>query len=123
MKRCLLILLALNMAGLSHAQLVQNALTRELRRIFPELGQGYLDLNRNGRPDQADDLDERVPESSIKDSEIQGQEILDFILENFRYLETEKLVPFTTAVRWRVLTRMRFRPALWMFRSTLPCSC
>jgi HEAT repeat protein len=91
-KRCSLVLVALCVAGLSHAQLVQNALTRELRRIFPELGQGYLDLNRNGRRDQADDLDERVPESSIKDSEIQGQEILDFILENFRYLDTGKLV-------------------------------
>ena len=84
------VLLVLIAPGLS-AQIVDSTVAQELRSVFPELRQGYIDLNRNGEADRDDELDEFIAESSIKDSLIQGQEILDFILENYRFIPVDKL--------------------------------
>ncbi len=76
---------------LSQNQVVNNPLTQELIRIFPEIARGYIDLSGNGSLDQNEDLDELIPESSLKDSLIQGKEILDFILKNYSYIPLETL--------------------------------
>ena len=92
-KNTLFIVLLVLLLPLSGAfpEIVDSAVAKELTRIFPELENGYIDLNRNGKPDQDDELNEVIPESSVKDSLIQGQEILDFIIENYKFLPLEKL--------------------------------
>jgi HEAT repeat protein len=90
--------LLLGAAVCAWGQLVDNSLTRELKRIFPELAQGYVDLNRNGKLDQDTDLDERVPESAVKDAALQGQEILNFVLKSFKYVPTDKLLEVQKAL-------------------------
>ncbi len=74
-----------------YSQVVDNALGSDLERIFPELKNGYIDLNDNGRKDQTVDLDEEIPESRVKDKTIQAQEILGFIIENYRFIPLSSL--------------------------------
>ena len=73
------------------AQVVNNQLGRELESIFPELDEGYIDLNGNGKKDQSIEIDETVPDSKVKDSIIQVQEILDFLIDNYKFISMEKL--------------------------------
>ena len=73
-------------------------MAQELKRIFSELKDGPIDLNGNNKPDQDDELDEMIPESGIKDSLIQGQEILDFIIANYKFLPMDKLLDVQKAL-------------------------
>jgi hypothetical protein len=73
------------------AQVAENTLTDRLQRVFPEITRGYIDLNGNGSLDQTDDLNERVPESTLTDALVQGTEILDFVLANVVFLSLEDL--------------------------------
>jgi len=73
------------------AQVVDNQLGTALKRTFPELSQGYIDLNDNGEKDQSPDLDETIPESRMRDSTIQVQEILNFIITQYRFIPLSKL--------------------------------
>ncbi|MQY76767.1 MAG: hypothetical protein GH155_03975, partial [Spirochaeta sp.] len=75
----------------SQNQIVTSPLTGELKKIFPALSRGYIDLNQNGGIDQNEDIDEVVAESTIKDGLIQGKEILDFIIKNYEFIPLEKL--------------------------------
>ncbi len=90
----LLVLVALT----SSAQVVENTLTDQLRRVFPEINRGYIDLNGNGSLDQTDDLNELVPESTLTDARVQGTEILDFALDNVVFLSLEDLQGVQQAV-------------------------
>jgi HEAT repeat protein len=73
------------------AQVVDNELGAELEQIFPELSEGYIDLNNNGEKDQSVEINETVPDSQVKDSIVQVQEVLDFLLEQYRFIPLEKL--------------------------------
>lgn len=73
------------------AQVVNNQLGRELESIFPELDEGYIDLNGNDKKDQSIEINETVPDSKVKDSIIQVQEILDFLIDNYKFISMEKL--------------------------------
>lgn len=75
----------------SQNQVVNSPLTRELKKIFPALSRGYIDLNQNSEIDQNEDIDEVIAESTIKDELIQGKEILDFIIKNYEFIPLEKL--------------------------------
>jgi HEAT repeat protein len=81
------------------AQPVSSALNQGLAKQFPELASGYIDLNGNGKVDQDSDLNEVVAESRVKDGQLQAQEILDFIIDNWRFLPLEKLRAVRTAVK------------------------
>ena len=72
-------------------RIVDNTLGSRLGTIFPELRQGYIDLNQNGSLDRLEDMDELVPESRLRDEILQVQEIFDFLIENYRYLPLAKL--------------------------------
>lgn len=74
-------------------------LAQDLVKIFPELSSGYVDFTANGKPDQNADVNEYVPESRIRDGQLQAQEILDFLLENWRFLTLEKLKAVQNAVK------------------------
>jgi len=82
-----IILFSINLFG----QVVDNELGNRFKEIFPELEEGYIDLNANGKRDEGVDLSETIPDSRVKDSIIQVQEILDFLAENFRYIPLNKL--------------------------------
>ncbi len=77
---------------------VDTALGREFTNIFPELKDGYIDLNANGKLDRLDDMDEKIPDSQVKDGIIQVQEILDFIEANYRFISMDKLKAVYTAL-------------------------
>lgn len=90
--RCLIVpIFLLIFSVFSGAQVVDNQLGKELLGIFPELEDGYIDLNGNGKPDQLVDLDEVVVETTVKDGVIQVQEILDFIENYFQYISIQKI--------------------------------
>jgi HEAT repeat protein len=80
-------------------QPVPSALTQELVKILPEIASGYIDLNGNGKSDQGGDLNELIPESRVKDGQLQAQEILDFIVANWRFIPLDKLRAVQTAVK------------------------
>ncbi len=70
---------------------VNTSLGKTFLKIFPELSKGYIDLNANGQMDRLDDMDEKIPDSSVKDGIIQVQEILDFIEVNYRFIPIDTL--------------------------------
>ena len=72
-------------------RIVDNSLGERMVRLFPELRDGYIDLNQNGSLDQLEDMDEMVPESRLRDDILQVQEIFDFLVMNYRYLPLVKL--------------------------------
>ena len=71
--------------------LVDSPLNNALVKIFPELKDGYIDLNNNGKPDQTDELSEIIPETVVKDNHLQGKEILDFIIDHYMFLPLDKV--------------------------------
>ncbi|HEB30556.1 MAG TPA: HEAT repeat domain-containing protein [Spirochaetes bacterium] len=71
--------------------LVDSPINNALSKIFPELKQGYIDLNNNNQMDQSDEIDERIAETVIKDSQLQGKEILDFIINYYMFLPLDKV--------------------------------
>ena len=73
------------------AQVAENTLTVRLRQVFAEINRGHIDLNGNGSLDQTDDLNERVPESTLTDALVQGAEILDFVFDNVVFLSLAQL--------------------------------
>ncbi len=98
---CLFICLS-SVPGLSaqnKIQVVSSDLSQELIKLFPEINQGYIDLNGNGKADELADLSEVIPESRVKDGQLQAQEILDFIIENWRSISLDKLKAVQKAVK------------------------
>jgi len=80
-------------------QVVSTPLSQELIKLFPELGSGYIDFSGNGKPDQTADLNEYVPDSRVRDGQLQAQEILDFIIANWRFISLDKLKAVRSAVK------------------------
>ncbi len=72
--------------------IVQSQLTKDLIKIFPEIKKGYIDLNQNGKPDKDAEVNEYIPDSMVKDNQLQGKEILDFIIKNYPYIPLDKLI-------------------------------
>ena len=85
------IALLLSLSIPAFSGVVDTALGRNFTSIFPELSKGYIDLNANGKMDRLDDMDEKVPDSGVKDGIIQVQEILEFIEGNYRFISIDKL--------------------------------
>lgn len=75
----------------SKAQIVGSPLSQDLVKLFPEIASGYIDFNGNGKADETADLAEVIPESRVKDGQLQAQEILDFIVANWRFIPLDKL--------------------------------
>lgn len=73
------------------ADIVSTPLGNQLRSIFPELKNGYIDLNRNGSMDRLDDMDEKISDYLVQDDQLQVQETLEFIRINYRYFPVRKL--------------------------------
>ncbi len=73
------------------AKVVNTDLGRSFIKIFPNLSSNYIDLNGNGELDRLEDMDEKIPDSRVKDGIIQVQEILDFVQINFRFISMDKL--------------------------------
>ena len=70
---------------------VDTDLGERMTELFPGLSEGYIDLNSNGQLDRFQDMDEKVPESHVQDNILQVQEILDFIIDHFRFFTVERL--------------------------------
>lgn len=70
---------------------VDTDLGNRMTELFPQLEEGYIDLNANGSLDRFQDMDEKVPESLIQDGTLQVQEILDFIIDNYRFFTASRL--------------------------------
>jgi HEAT repeat protein len=87
------------LAAQQKIQVVNSPLTQGLTKIFPEIASGYIDLNGNGKLDQTADLNETIPESRIKDGQLQAQEILDFIVAQWRFIPLDKLKAVQAAVK------------------------
>ena len=83
----------------SKAQIVSSPLSQDLLKQFPEINNGYIDLNGNGKADETADLSEVIPESRVKDGQLQAQEILDFIVANWRFIPLEKLKSVQKSVK------------------------
>ncbi len=75
----------------AYSGVVDTKLGKSFSAIFPELSKGYIDLNANGQLDRLDDMDEKIPDSGVKDGIIQVQEILEFIEANYRFIPMDKL--------------------------------
>ena len=66
-------------------RVVDDSIGTRISHIFPEIRNGYIDLNQNGSLDQLEDMDEMVPESRLKDYILHVPEIFDFFIDNYRY--------------------------------------
>ncbi|MCF7914385.1 MAG: HEAT repeat domain-containing protein [Spirochaetaceae bacterium] len=78
--------------------IVDTPLGNDFSQIFPELSEGYIDLNSNGSMDRLEDMDEKVSESLVQDGVLQVQEVLDFIIEQFRFFPVAKLEQIQTVL-------------------------
>jgi HEAT repeat protein len=74
-----------------YSDIVSTPLGNQLRSIFPELKDSYIDLNRNGIQDRLDDMDERISDYLVQDDQLQVQETLEFIRINYRYFPVRTL--------------------------------
>lgn len=91
-----------SLAGPLYAQtasVVDTNLGQRMQQLFPELSEGYIDLNSNGQLDRFQDMDEQVPESLIQDNTLQVQEILDYIIDHYRFFTVERLEEVREAVQ------------------------
>lgn len=99
MKKIALVFLIITLAAsFAATEVVNNNLGRALTDIFPELSEGYIDLNNNEKLDRLDDMDELVPDSRVKDGIIQVQEILDFIGDNYPFFFLDDLIAVRDAL-------------------------
>src|SRR6056297_3128318 len=78
--------------------IVDTPLGNELADLFPGLSEGYIDLNSNGSMDRLEDIDEKVPESLVQDGVLQVQEVLDFIIEQYRFFPVSRLEEIQTVL-------------------------
>lgn len=94
----LILILTISSSMSLSARIVDTALGRDFTKIFPKLSNDYIDLNVNGELDRLEDMDEKIPDSRVKDGIIQVQEILDFVQINFRFIAMEKLNSIKSAL-------------------------
>jgi HEAT repeat protein len=79
--------------------MVSSALNQALAKIIPEIASDYIDLNGNGKADRGGELDETIPESRVKDGQLRSQDILDFIVANWRFIPLDQLRAVQAAVK------------------------
>ena len=92
MKRILLLpILSIILITPMFADIVSTPLGNQLRGIFPELKNNYIDLNRNGSIDRLEDIDEQISDFLVPDDQLQVQETLEFIRINYRYFPVRTL--------------------------------
>ena len=72
------------------SDIVSTTLGNKLRTIFPELRNGYIDLNKNGSIDRLEDMDEQISDYLVQDDQLQVQEALEFIRINYKYFPVRK---------------------------------
>ncbi|MDC7225645.1 MAG: hypothetical protein PQJ61_02645 [Spirochaetales bacterium] len=80
------------------SDIVSTHLGNQLRSIFPELKKDYIDLNRNGTLDRLEDMDEQISDYLVQDDQLQVQETLEFIRNNYRYFPIRTLVAVRDAL-------------------------
>ena len=93
-----ILLMATSALSAQSVSVVDTNLGQRMLQLFPELSEGYIDLNSNGQLDRFQDMDEKVPESLIQDNTLQVQEVLDFIIDHFRFFTVERLEEIRAAV-------------------------
>lgn len=93
-----ILLMAASALSAQSVSVVDTNLGQRMLQLFPELSEGYIDLNSNGQLDRFQDMDEKVPESLIQDNTLQVQEVLDFIIDHFRFFTVERLEEIRAAV-------------------------
>ncbi len=98
MRKLLILLFALLPLFYASSEVAKNQLTTMLVKIFPEIRKGYIDLNQNGKLDTDTEINEIIPETSVKDSILQAKEILDFIILNYTYIPLDKLISVRKAL-------------------------
>lgn len=92
MKRTILLLIAgIFFVSPLCADIVSTPLGNQLRTIFPELKNSYIDLNKNGSLDRLEDMDEQISDFLVQDDQLQVQETLEFIRNNYRYFPVRTL--------------------------------
>ncbi len=92
MKRIILLpVITLLFAAPLFSDIVSTPLGNQLRSIFPELKNGYIDLNRNGSLDRLEDMDEKISDYLVQDDQLQVQETLEFISNNYKYFPVRTL--------------------------------
>lgn len=95
----MLVFVCLAVGAQQKTQVVSTPLTQEIIKIFPEISSGYIDFSGNGKADQTSDLNEYIPDSRVRDEQLQAQEILDFIVANWRFIGLDKLKAVRTSVK------------------------
>lgn len=93
-----ILFLAASALSAQSVSVVDTNLGQRMLQLFPELSEGYIDLNSNGQLDRFQDMDEKVPESLIQDNTLQVQEVLDFVIDHFRFFTVERLEEIRAAV-------------------------
>ena len=92
MKRIIFFLIIASiLASPLYSDIVSTPLGNQLRSIFPELRNDYIDLNRNGSKDRLEDMDEQISDFLVTDDQLQVQETLEFIKTNYRYFPVRTL--------------------------------
>lgn len=90
-QKILILIIAFFSLSTLAADIVSTPLGNRLREIFPELRTGYIDLNQNGSMDRLEDMDEQINDFMVKDDQLQVQETLEFIKNNYRYFPVRTL--------------------------------
>lgn len=86
-----LIIISIGIFSPLYGDIVSTPLGNKLRSIFPEITNGYIDLNKNGSRDRLEDMDEQISDYLVQDDQLQVQEALEFIKKNYRYFPVRTL--------------------------------
>jgi len=89
--KILFLLITINIISPAFGDIVSTPLGNKLRSIFPELRNDYIDLNKNGSLDRLEDMDEQISDFLVQDDQLQVQETLEFIRNNYRYFPVRTL--------------------------------
>jgi HEAT repeat protein len=90
-QKILFIILSISTLFPIFSDIVSTPLGNQLRTIFPELRNDYIDLNKNGSLDRLEDMDEQISDYLVQDDQLQVQETLEFIRNNYKYFPVRTL--------------------------------
>lgn len=90
-QKILIIVTSLIILNPLFSDIVSTPLGNQLRRIFPELKDDYIDLNKNGSLDRLEDMDEQISDFLVQDDQLQVQETLEYIRINYKYFPVRTL--------------------------------
>lgn len=89
--KILLSIISICLLSPAFGDIVSTPLGNKLRSIFPELRNDFIDLNQNGSLDRLEDMDEQISDFLVQDDQLQVQETLEFIKNNYRYFPVRTL--------------------------------